>query len=143
MGGDSRLLAYNAAKAAVINLTRAAAIDCAPYGVRVNSVSPGLTASEMSAPVRADASFWNERMKLIPLGRAAEPSEIVNGIAFLASEEASYVTGANLVVDGGSWLLPARCFLPLIISGDTVLVTGLLLTIKLSSFPIHWVITII
>lgn len=95
-------VSYNASKAAVIHLTRSLAGEWAPHGVRVNSVSPGYVATEMTLPTiarRPDwAATWLER---VPLGRIADPDEIVAAVLFLASTASSYVVGTDLVVDGG------------------------------------------
>lgn len=96
--GDYGFAAYNAAKAAVINLSRAMALDHAPY-VRVNSVSPGLTATPLATGLTGHPDIMAAWM--LPLERAAEPAEIASAIAFLASDDASYVNGHDLVVDGG------------------------------------------
>jgi meso-butanediol dehydrogenase/(S,S)-butanediol dehydrogenase/diacetyl reductase len=97
--GDYGLAAYATAKGAVANLTRNLAIDHATQGVRVNSVCPGGVATPMLAPVVK--RFASEYAELVPLGRPAQPEEIASAIAFLASDDASYITGHNLVVDGG------------------------------------------
>ena len=97
--GDFGLVAYNTAKGAVANLTRNLAIDHAADGVRVNAVCPGGVATPMLAPTLR--RFAEEYTKLVPLGRPAEPEEVAAAIAFLASDDASYITGHNLVVDGG------------------------------------------
>lgn len=97
--GDYGLVAYNTAKGAVANLTRSLAIDHASDGVRVNSVCPGGVATPMLA--RMLERFGEEYERLVPMGRAAQPGEIAAAIAFLASDDASYITGHNLVVDGG------------------------------------------
>lgn len=84
---------YSTAKAEVIEFTREQAMELAPYGIRVNSVSPGLVDSP---------GLWNEKaIGEIPLGRMGHADEIANVIAFLASEEASYMTGTDVPVDGG------------------------------------------
>jgi meso-butanediol dehydrogenase/(S,S)-butanediol dehydrogenase/diacetyl reductase len=91
--------AYNAAKAAVINLTRAIAIDHAADGIRVNAVSPGLIATPMIDQMPGFAmEAWGQ---VIPLGRPGKAEEIAAMILFLASSEASYITGQNFIVDGG------------------------------------------
>lgn len=105
MSGGPRQAAYCASKAAVVNLTRAMAIDHAADNIRVNSVLPGGTETEMLAReaqqlgITADQlrDDWSDR----PLRRVAIPGEIANAIVFLASDLASYVTGSALAVDGG------------------------------------------
>jgi NAD(P)-dependent dehydrogenase (short-subunit alcohol dehydrogenase family) len=92
---------YSVTKAAVISMTQAFAKECAAWKVRVNAVLPGLTDTHF-----ASALIQNERMlkmilPLIPLGRVAQPEEIAPAILFLASDAASYLTGASLPVDGG------------------------------------------
>ena len=89
-------VAYDASKGGIEAFTRAAALDLAPYGIRVNAVAPGsiLTAA-------ASEQDQRERGKTIPLGRMGMPEEIAAGAAFLASDDARYVTGHTLVVDGG------------------------------------------
>lgn len=101
LAGDGGNAAYNAAKAAVVNLTRAMAVDAGPDGVRVNAVAPGLTATPMTARMRASESVMGQYADRIPLARAGEPAEIAAAIRFLASDEASYVNGVCLPVDGG------------------------------------------
>jgi len=96
---DYGLAAYNTAKGAVANLTRSLAIDHAGDGVRVNAVCPGGVATPMLAEVLTN--FGEEYEQLVPMGRPARPQEIAAAIAFLASDDASYITGHLLVVDGG------------------------------------------
>ncbi len=102
LGGDDGMSAYNAAKAAVVNLTRAAALEGAPHGVRVNCVCPGLI--ETPAVQRAFLRDPEARISIgqrVPLGRLGRPDDIASVVCFLASPEAEYVTGAAYVVDGG------------------------------------------
>jgi len=101
LGGDWGMSAYNAAKGGVVNFTRAAALDLAASGVRVNSVCPSLTITGMTADVKDDAAWMARFMERVPLGRATEPEDIAGVAAFLASDDARYVTGVNLPVDGG------------------------------------------
>jgi meso-butanediol dehydrogenase/(S,S)-butanediol dehydrogenase/diacetyl reductase len=100
---DYGMAAYNAAKAGVINLTRAAALENARYGIRVNCVCPG--AIDTRAPdilAGPDAGEFRRRQaEATPLGRLGQAEEIARMVAFLASDDASFVTGAALVVDGG------------------------------------------
>jgi meso-butanediol dehydrogenase/(S,S)-butanediol dehydrogenase/diacetyl reductase len=98
---DYGFAAYNTAKAAVINLTRAIAIDHAGEGVRANSISPGYVATPLTAVLQADDRIGDAYRQLIPLGRPSVPEEQAAAILFLASDEASYITGINLIVDGG------------------------------------------
>ncbi|MEA2623444.1 MAG: meso-butanediol dehydrogenase / (S,S)-butanediol dehydrogenase / diacetyl reductase [Chloroflexota bacterium] len=109
--GERNMASYCAAKAAVVNLTRAAALEAAPDGIRVNCVCPGSVrtrAAQILAKGRED-----EYKKAIggahPLGRIAEAEEIANLVAFLASDDASFITGAVYTIDGG---LTADCHLP-------------------------------
>lgn len=101
LGGDWRMSIYNAAKGAVTNFTRALAMDHGRDGVRVNAVCPSLTRTDMTKDMYADAGLMEKFAERIPLGRGAEPEEIAAVIAFLASEDARFVTGVNLPVDGG------------------------------------------
>jgi NAD(P)-dependent dehydrogenase (short-subunit alcohol dehydrogenase family) len=95
---------YAAAKAAVAQVTKSAAVEWAPYGVRVNSVAPGRTLTPLTAHLLADPREYARGLEHIPAGRYGEPEDIARAILFLASAAADYVTGATLVVDGG-WTL--------------------------------------
>ncbi len=101
LGADWALTPYNAAKGGVVNLTRALALDYARQGVRVNAVCPSLTRSDMTRDMLDDAELMARFMERLPLGRPAEPADIAGVVAFLASDDARFVTGVNLPVDGG------------------------------------------
>lgn len=100
-GGDWGMSPYNAAKGAVVNLTRALALDVGKKGIRVNAVCPSLTRTGMTADMMDDKDLLAKFAERIPLGRVCEAQEIASVIAFLASEDASFMTGANVAVDGG------------------------------------------
>src|SRR3546814_3523730 len=77
------------------------ALDHAPHGIRVNAVSPGLIATPLAAALHEDNRIMGEYARLVPMARAGRAEEIAAAMAFLASADASYITGFNLVVDGG------------------------------------------
>ena len=99
--GTPFMSGYSAAKAAIINFSRAAAAEGAPAGVRVNVVIPAVVETPATAGMLADEASRKTTEKLIPMGRVGQSNELANAILFLASDEASYVTGAALPVDGG------------------------------------------
>jgi meso-butanediol dehydrogenase / (S,S)-butanediol dehydrogenase / diacetyl reductase len=100
--GDYGMSAYNAAKAGVINLARAAALENAKYGIRVNCVCPGATNTRVSQLLGGnDVEGFRRKLGQNPIGRIGEPEEIANAVLFLASDEASFVTGTTIVADGG------------------------------------------
>ena len=92
---------YSMTKAAIISLTESFAKELAPYGIRVNAVLPGLTETKFAAALTQNPAILGAMLKVIPLGRVAQPREIAPTIAFLASPAASYITGASFPVDGG------------------------------------------
>jgi NAD(P)-dependent dehydrogenase (short-subunit alcohol dehydrogenase family) len=92
---------YSAAKAGMIALSRNAAIEWGKQGVRVNTVVPGVFLTPPTLGLMPDAAAQEATAKSLPLGRIGDPIECANAILFLASDEASYITGAELVVDGG------------------------------------------
>lgn len=101
LGGDWGMSAYNAAKGAITNFTRALAMDYAREGVRVNAVCPGFTFTDLTEDMKQDEALLKKFYERIPLGRAGEPEDLAAVIAFLASDDARYITGVNLPVDGG------------------------------------------
>lgn len=99
--GDWNTLPYNAAKGGVVNFTRALAMDLGKRGIRVNAVCPSLTRTGMTEDAFADPEQMAAFKARIPLGRPCEPEEVAAVIVFLASDDASFVTGAMIAVDGG------------------------------------------
>lgn len=100
--GNLRINTYSLTKAGVAQLARNLAVEWGPRKVRVNSISPGFVATELSAPLLADPAFMARRMAMTPLRRPGTPSEIAGPVVFLASEAGGFVTGQNLVIDGGT-----------------------------------------
>jgi 3-oxoacyl-[acyl-carrier protein] reductase len=92
---------YSAAKAGVVGMTKAVAHDWGPRGVRVNCVAPGWIETKLSNGLKRKQEFYDRTLSDIPLGRWGRPEEIANVVAFLASDEASYVNGETVLVDGG------------------------------------------
>ena len=101
VGQDNVNAGYNASKGAVRIFTKAAAVQYAKENIRVNSIHPGPIATPMTAEGRADPERVALTAERTPLGRYGEPAEVANAVLFLASDEASYVTGSEIVVDGG------------------------------------------
>lgn len=101
IGGDWALSVYNASKGAVTNLTRSLALELGAEGVRVNAVLPSVTRSNMSAGLMDNEPLMEAFRQRIALGRIGEPEDVAGPVAFLASEDARFVTGVNLPVDGG------------------------------------------
>ena len=101
VGGDVGMAAYAAAKAGVVNFTRCLALELAREGIRVNAVSPGAVDTPMTVATTGDERIAAAFRRAIPVGRFGHPEEIAAAIAFAAADEASFLVGANLVVDGG------------------------------------------
>jgi NAD(P)-dependent dehydrogenase (short-subunit alcohol dehydrogenase family) len=99
--GFEGFAAYHASKGGVTSLTRNAAVTYAGDGIRVNAVSPGNIVTPMSAQGAGGAGLLDRILALTPLARGADPNEIASALVYLASDEASYVTGATFAVDGG------------------------------------------
>jgi NAD(P)-dependent dehydrogenase (short-subunit alcohol dehydrogenase family) len=99
--GSPGLSAYGAAKAGVVNFSRAVALEGAPDNIRVNVVIPGVVWSEGTREAMRSEQMIANTARAVPLRRIGEPEEVANAILFLASDESSYITGQNLVVDGG------------------------------------------
>ena len=93
--------AYTSTKAGVALLTKQMALEWGPNGIRVNSIAPGLIDAGMSNAVHADLEIREAREKRIPLRRLGTAQDIANLVSFLASEQSSYITGENILVDGG------------------------------------------
>ncbi len=92
---------YVSSKWALRGLTQVAALDLSPYGIRVNAVMPGPIATPMMLPGDARDAEVHSRFAGLPLGRMGQPGEVADAVLFLASRQASYITGSELVVDGG------------------------------------------
>ena len=101
MTGGPGQVPYNTTKGAVLQLTRSMAVDYGPAGIRVNSVSPGYIETPMSAMLKEAPAFHDAFVKMHLLQRAGQPDEVAGAIVFLLSDDASYITGTNLPVDGG------------------------------------------
>jgi meso-butanediol dehydrogenase/(S,S)-butanediol dehydrogenase/diacetyl reductase len=101
LGGDWGMSSYNAAKGAVTNFTRALALEYGGRGVRINAVAPSLTSTEATADLEKSEAVMAAFAQRLPIGRAASPDDIAGVIAFLASDDAVFINGVILPVDGG------------------------------------------
>jgi NAD(P)-dependent dehydrogenase (short-subunit alcohol dehydrogenase family) len=99
--GEAGLIAYNGTKAGILDLIHTAANELGPYQIRVNGVCPGLIRTRLTKRSFASPEILHDYFRYIPLGRGGEPEEVAQAICFLASDAASYITGATLFVDGG------------------------------------------
>jgi NAD(P)-dependent dehydrogenase (short-subunit alcohol dehydrogenase family) len=99
--GEARLAAYNASKAGLLGLVHTAANELGPYQIRVNAVCPGLIRTRLTERHFSDPEILRDYFRAIPLGRGGLPEEVAHACVFLASPQASYITGATLFVDGG------------------------------------------
>lgn len=100
--GNGAINAYALAKAGVAQLARNLAVEWGLHGVRANAISPGFIATELSAPLLANEAFMTRRMGMTPLRRPGTPEEVAGAAVFLSSAAGGFVTGHNLVVDGGT-----------------------------------------
>jgi meso-butanediol dehydrogenase/(S,S)-butanediol dehydrogenase/diacetyl reductase len=101
LGGDWGLSSYNAAKGAITNFTRSLALEYGSRGVRINAVAPSLTSTEATVDLEKSESVMAAFRDRLPIGRGAKPEEVAGVIAFLASEDALFINGVNLPIDGG------------------------------------------
>ncbi|MEE4277175.1 MAG: SDR family oxidoreductase [Halieaceae bacterium] len=92
---------YSITKAAVVNMTRAFAKECAPLGIRCNALLPGLTRTKFAGALFEHEDIYKAAMEKIPMGRHAEPSEMAGTVLYLVSDASSYTNGECIVVDGG------------------------------------------
>jgi NAD(P)-dependent dehydrogenase (short-subunit alcohol dehydrogenase family) len=100
VSGSATRTAYAATKSAVIAFTKSLALETAAFGIRVHAIAPGLTATERVRKIYSSES-WAAQAAAIPIGRAAEPADIAEGVAFLASGNAAFMSGQTLHVNGG------------------------------------------
>ena len=97
---ETNLAPYNASKGGLDSLVRSAAIDLAWHRIRVNGVAPSMVKTR-AAFVTADSKGASDYLKRVPMGRFTDPPEIAAAVAFLASDQASYITGQTIILDGG------------------------------------------
>lgn len=100
--GNKSIGLYGLSKAALAQLARNLAVEWGPRGIRVNAVSPGLIRTPLSTPLMADPAFMQRRLAATPLRRVGEPEEVAAVVAMLASAAGGFISGHNLVVDGGT-----------------------------------------
>ncbi len=101
LGGEEEFAHYNASKGGVLQLTRTMAIELGPFGIRVNCLCPGFIDTPLNEALAAEEAMQAYERKKIPLGRRGRPEEVAAAYAFLASDEASFIHGEALVIDGG------------------------------------------
>jgi NAD(P)-dependent dehydrogenase (short-subunit alcohol dehydrogenase family) len=92
---------YSITKAAVVNMTKAFAKECAQFNIRCNALLPGLTRTKFAGALFEDEKFYQHAVSTIPMKRHAEPSEMAGAVLYLVSDAASFTTGETIVVDGG------------------------------------------
>lgn len=101
---EENLVGYSASKGAVVTFVRAAALDLARLGIRINAVAPGVVNTRIARWVIEDPVLGPEYLKKIPLGRFAEPDDVARVVGFLAGPDSAYITGQTIVLDGGQTL---------------------------------------
>ena len=101
---EENLVGYSASKGAVVTFVRAAALDLARHGIRINAVAPGVVNTRIARWVIEDPVLGPEYLKRIPLGRFAEPTDVARVVGFLAGPDSAYITGQTIVLDGGQTL---------------------------------------
>jgi NAD(P)-dependent dehydrogenase (short-subunit alcohol dehydrogenase family) len=99
--GEADFAHYNASKFGVVGLTLTMAIELAPYNIRVNSVCPGLIKTRLTRELQSKPELTADYLKKIPLDRLGEPEEVAAAVAYLASTDSGFITGHQLVIDGG------------------------------------------
>lgn len=99
--GEASLISYNASKSGLLGILHTAANELGPYGIRINAVCPGLIRTRLTESHFSQPSILKDYFRAIPLGRGGVPQEVAQAITFLASDAASFITGATLLVDGG------------------------------------------
>jgi NAD(P)-dependent dehydrogenase (short-subunit alcohol dehydrogenase family) len=100
-GGLYPNISYQATKGAIVNLTRALAVEWAQGGIRVNAVAPTLVRTELTKPIVDDPALYERMLAMTPMRRLAEPEDVAAAIVFLVSDRARMITGHTLPVDGG------------------------------------------
>jgi NAD(P)-dependent dehydrogenase (short-subunit alcohol dehydrogenase family) len=100
--GNRAIGLYGLSKAALAQLARNLAVEWGPQGVRVNAISPGLIRTPLAAPLLSNEPFMQRRLAAMPLRRIGEPAEVASAVIFLASAAGAFITGHNLVIDGGT-----------------------------------------
>jgi NAD(P)-dependent dehydrogenase (short-subunit alcohol dehydrogenase family) len=98
---ESHITSYNASKAGLLGLVRSAALELAPEGITVNAVSPGLVVTRMTAPLVEHQVHGPDYLTHIPAGRFGTPADIAGAVGYLVSPSASWITGQQIIVDGG------------------------------------------
>jgi 3-oxoacyl-[acyl-carrier protein] reductase len=100
-GGFLTTTAYSSAKAGVIGFTKALARELAPFGIRVNCVAPAVFETDMTTVLKTDQDLRRRVLAAVPMGKCGEPEDVAQAVVFLASDEAGYITGETINVDGG------------------------------------------